>query len=348
MLTNKKRVEYIDNIKGIAIFLVVWGHTIQNMGKEDEFWNNPIFYFICSFHMPLFMLLSGYFFNKISIHNLPLLIKKKFRQLILPCFGWSIIVVLLNILFTSNNNSQYNLFEVLKDIFYETGTRFWFLRSVFICYILTALSMRTLKKDWIAFIVSFILFLMLSDNLRLALDKFMYPFFWVGYFMHKYKDYIEKYRNQILCLSFSIFVFMLLFWKKDYYIYITGMSFYYIDNMELFAYHLFERISIITYRYLIGLSGSISVFLFIRTYLNNQNKLLSEIGKKTLGIYVIHIIIEGKLLSQLDLSQTGFFLFNFVITPATSILLICFCILIINMLQKNKYVNTLMLGAELK
>lgn len=31
-MIKNKRIEYIDFIKGICIFIVVWGHTIQNMG----------------------------------------------------------------------------------------------------------------------------------------------------------------------------------------------------------------------------------------------------------------------------------------------------------------------------
>ena len=39
-MIKNKRIEYIDFIKGICIFIVVWGHTIQNMGDGDEFINN--------------------------------------------------------------------------------------------------------------------------------------------------------------------------------------------------------------------------------------------------------------------------------------------------------------------
>ena len=41
-MIKNKRIEYIDFIKGICIFIVVWGHTIQNMGDGDEFWLNPV------------------------------------------------------------------------------------------------------------------------------------------------------------------------------------------------------------------------------------------------------------------------------------------------------------------
>lgn len=49
-----KRIEYIDNARGIAMLLVILGHCTQGV----EYTLN---HFICSFHMPLFFFLSGIF-----------------------------------------------------------------------------------------------------------------------------------------------------------------------------------------------------------------------------------------------------------------------------------------------
>ena len=54
---------YINIVKGVAIFLMLWGHCIQYCALNDfDFFENPVFKFIYSFHMPLFMLISGYLF----------------------------------------------------------------------------------------------------------------------------------------------------------------------------------------------------------------------------------------------------------------------------------------------
>ncbi|ROT03695.1 hypothetical protein ED388_12660 [Muribaculaceae bacterium Isolate-007 (NCI)] len=50
---------YIDCLKGFAIFLVVLGHVVQNYNLMDSW----IFRIIYSFHMPLFMFMSGYCFD---------------------------------------------------------------------------------------------------------------------------------------------------------------------------------------------------------------------------------------------------------------------------------------------
>ena len=60
-MEKQARIKYWDLLKGIAIFLVVWGHTIQYGGSGSIFFDNKAFIFIYSFHMPLFLLISGYF-----------------------------------------------------------------------------------------------------------------------------------------------------------------------------------------------------------------------------------------------------------------------------------------------
>ena len=55
-----------DVIRGFAIILVIFGHCIQNGNGWDYFinskyWSNKVYQFIYSFHMPLFMILAGWF-----------------------------------------------------------------------------------------------------------------------------------------------------------------------------------------------------------------------------------------------------------------------------------------------
>ena len=54
----KERISTLDAIRGLAIFLVVLGHSVQ-FNVPDPF-NNPVFKIIYSFHMPLFISVSGY------------------------------------------------------------------------------------------------------------------------------------------------------------------------------------------------------------------------------------------------------------------------------------------------
>ncbi len=54
---------YVDNLKAILIFLVVFGHAI-NPFVEDSRLYKAVFDFVYSFHMPLFVFVSGVFCRK--------------------------------------------------------------------------------------------------------------------------------------------------------------------------------------------------------------------------------------------------------------------------------------------
>lgn len=71
----KKRIQYIDHAKGLAILLMVLGHIeIPEILKSE----------IYAFHMPLFFIVSGYFFKpELSIVDES---KKLCRSLLMPYF----------------------------------------------------------------------------------------------------------------------------------------------------------------------------------------------------------------------------------------------------------------------
>ena len=63
---EKKLYEQIDAMKGVAIFLVVLGHSII-MYPIDILHNSEVWYglfrWLSSVHMPLFFMISGYCFS---------------------------------------------------------------------------------------------------------------------------------------------------------------------------------------------------------------------------------------------------------------------------------------------
>lgn len=89
----KQRLIYLDNLKGFAILLVVLGHCIQAHDISNSY--QFLFRFIYSFHMPLFMMVSGYFGYKASVVFLKDL-KKKASRLLVPYFVWGGINILLH------------------------------------------------------------------------------------------------------------------------------------------------------------------------------------------------------------------------------------------------------------
>lgn len=56
----KARLLQIDLLKLFAIALVIWGHCIQYF-SYNFYSEEPVYRIIYSFHMPLFMMISGFF-----------------------------------------------------------------------------------------------------------------------------------------------------------------------------------------------------------------------------------------------------------------------------------------------
>ena len=82
---QKLRFQEFDIIKGILIILVVLGHT-NFVGKEVIYW----------FHMPLFFLISGFFFKKSkSLEELCNSFKLRLKKYLRPYFCYLLILSLI-------------------------------------------------------------------------------------------------------------------------------------------------------------------------------------------------------------------------------------------------------------
>lgn len=128
---NNRIIEF-DIIKCLAIFLVLWGHSIQHLSDTGR--NNDAFVVISMFHMPLFMLISGFFSRKSIELSFSTLITKKLKQLIYPTISFGFVFLLIGFIvsFFKNHSISSSLISV-GSYFYGS---FWFLKSVFFCYII--------------------------------------------------------------------------------------------------------------------------------------------------------------------------------------------------------------------
>lgn len=61
-MENRERL-FWNTVKGVAVFLMLWGHCIQYCAMDSfDCFGNVVYKAIYSFHMPLFMLISGYLY----------------------------------------------------------------------------------------------------------------------------------------------------------------------------------------------------------------------------------------------------------------------------------------------
>lgn len=157
----EKRNHYLDIVKGIAIFLMVLGHCIQNGNGADffnsqAFWRDPITIFIYSFHMPLFMLVSGYLLHyTISKRSFIQSLSNKVKHLLKPIILFNIYnYIIVNTSYI--DNSFYSVIN-LKDLIFKIFDGYWFLWAVLLFSVLVIFIRRFFKDNIIIYISIFIL-----------------------------------------------------------------------------------------------------------------------------------------------------------------------------------------------
>ena len=90
------REEWCDVIKGILVAMVVLCHCILTVGCDTAIQKAAVI-FVYSFHMPLFFIISGYFFKACSLFGAFVL--KKIKALMLPYFLFILIDSIAEIVF---------------------------------------------------------------------------------------------------------------------------------------------------------------------------------------------------------------------------------------------------------
>ena len=86
MEVSKREYNYTFGIlSALGIIFVVLGHVNCNLLTIDGWFT----YY--SFHMPLFIFISGYFFNRNSVNHIGKYLWKKVKRLLVPFFLWAFI-----------------------------------------------------------------------------------------------------------------------------------------------------------------------------------------------------------------------------------------------------------------
>lgn len=124
---QKQREEYIDLVRGIGIVLMILGH-IPLSARYDHF--------IHAFHMPMFFLISGYFFKKPStVSDVHIALKKRARNLLIPYVIFGAMYYIIWIVFVHNEDVLSPLRSILlsnTDDYMPIGGALWFLTCLFI------------------------------------------------------------------------------------------------------------------------------------------------------------------------------------------------------------------------
>lgn len=315
----KERSFWLDNLKGFLILLVVLGHSIQFTAlKATDF---ILYNYIHSFHVPLFMLASGYAVGLSSRKGVSL-IKKRLLQLMIPYFIWSFIW--FSFLHPTN----------IQGILLHPELYLWFCWVLFFISVLSVvckfISDRSgLNEELITYILSFILIgivyfvkiRIFAVNL-LAIHFFFYQ---LGVSMYKRHKVWKNVKLPVIVVAGIISLFLSC-------TFIFGDTPFWVPLKVYIVWMFFVAI--------------FSVFFYIPLF-SRYNKtvfMLTTIGRVyTLPIYLIHLTIikiMDSYLLNINFVGVSYCIFVFILWLS----LIVVSVELTKLLSINKYISKVLLG----
>ena len=338
---TKERIKYFDALKLFAIFMVLWGHAVQQFSCDGgSGYGNAVFRAIYAFHMPLFMGIVGYLAASLSKLNFKEMLTKKFRQLILPALA-------------------FGLMYSLSEKYMMGGGRwlsgwgwFWFLKSAFVCCILywvgtrwekhrlAGLALTVLASFFYGELVSYVPTITGSELISAWHVPKLYLCFVIGALLKTYKDEIVRYEGRILALVALIWIPMWILMIVD-----EKYHFFPYTQMLLHGTALFGL-----------LEASLSVVFFILLFKmlsrhvpsTRWGEKMCKWGGMTLSIYCMQVfILETYMPACLDFKWMNQWVFDLVAAPLLSAGVLLVCVALTKLIQQSRWLSWLFLGKEL-
>jgi fucose 4-O-acetylase-like acetyltransferase len=274
----------IDALKGLAILLVVLGHSIQysNPTNFDSFF---IFRFIYSFHMPLFMFLSGYV-AKIIIGPQQKMILKKFYNLGIPFFAWFFLDYFIG--FFRNGTVSQSLLQATIQLAKSPEIGLWFLWVLFLNFCLLGFSVNLEKRIGVLVYPTVWLIIRLSPTNYLGIGflKWYFFFFAGGFLTRRYQDYLKVFLKKFGLILILIFPILASIWQRlNSPTILVNFSHWTLANHIRFVSGGVYQLYILT----VPTLGIIFFYFVIKSSLiRRAYPILCWLGGYTLDIYVSH------------------------------------------------------------
>lgn len=342
----------LNVLKGFAIVLVVYGHVIQRsmVVAGQDFFSHPVFKIIYTFHLPLFVFISGYLLAvSLQRRSLFAVFLARCKSLLLPFTVWSILDLLINAFLNKMDGNGGPIHwgqEIVQYLFVNPAVWFLFMLFMMSCVLLCSIKLQNrLGLAAFGFVYGGILLIPVNEYAAVYYVKWFYLFYLTGYCVNRFGMKIIANFNNAFVLAGSLILLSVLaaYWTKTDYIYVNKMNFITADyGVELLR---------LTYRYCVGFLGIIVMF-FLGSYIskNKSGHVLGFIGVLSLDIYLLQrYLVEGlypRLLARTGLNfdfHSPFFLLVFV--PAAVVVSVFVCIAISELIfRRSVLLNLVLLG----
>lgn len=271
------RYLWIDVAKGIGIFFVVLGHVLPGLVKANIATGEFFIYVhsvIYSFHMPLFMFLSGIFVvSSITKYGGRKFFISKLDTIFYPYVFWMIFQGLFEVILSKYTNGNASLFDVFS--LWIPRSQFWYLYALFL-FMTFFLLVYYFVRYWTFLLLpaSFLLYLLFgTDDIKVLsfFNRFL-VFFMMGSLFGIMLPKLEYLiGNRYSALTFVITAIMM-----QYY-------YHFVLDMNYFDYALSTlMLSIVSIFAVLAISYAISQSAY--------GVFVSTLGEASILIYLGHIL----------------------------------------------------------
>lgn len=337
---TQKHLHFIDAAKGFAIIAVVTGHCLQEYLRHTHF----LIQLIQSFHIPLFMFISGYLGYKITDWKQ---LKKKVVRLLIPFSSYALIISCIAI---AQDHTISAFCHTFVDILLFPDKGLWFLWALFFIFTLFILIQKISNITHLPIIVC-VVPISLVFTTAIIILKFQYfaiyqilrffIYFAAGAMLNTYRPRItDSLEKQIMITSLIIFFITapLCTIKNE------DSLFYSVPNIGFLLPTIIRCIC--------NISSSFGIFLLFKHIYTFRYRYthLEHIGTLTLGIYFFHFLIIPLithiwLITNIDIANPLIYkivLGFWILTEITLVTVIS--VMIVHFSRKHKISATLFLG----
>lgn len=260
-----------DNLKGLLIFLVVFGHSME-VFKSYDIISETLYMFIYMFHMPVFVFVSGYFSKNSSTSS-------AFTGILLPYILFNTVFNLITTVYLGIESFS----------FIVPAWALWYLLSLFFWKIIIKDLAKVKYILWISIFIGVLAGLSSDFGSTLSLSRTIVfsPFFISGYLMTEEKINIKI--NKVLIFTVIIITGIAAFILCKY----TDVPVNFLYGADPYEKFIdISTIDLMLLRIWIYIIGFSFVYILINL-MPNRHTILTNIGKKTFPIYVLHPYLLG-------------------------------------------------------
>ena len=333
-----QRLEHMDLLKAFAIFSVLLGHATEQL-SGGLFWDHPVWTFIYSYHMPLFMFVSGFFFPSSLKRSYGEVCRIKLRQLGIPsltAFAIACAIMLSRGVRAIADLCEFSFAGFLNCV--------WFLKCLLLCYLVMYPLCKGLHRDWVAALVATVLVILLPGA-QVVNFNFMLPMFCLGMLVGRRREGMERHRIIWMVLSAVVFGVLLCFWSGHLTVYERPTQ---VIDLATGSFD-WGNLGLTLYRLALGMSGSMTFYLLSKPVCDALQRrrwcgTLCRIGGATLGIYFLQTFLLEILVNSLHLYVPV--PHSYWVAPILAVAELVLCYNLVRLLRKTRILRLLILGEK--